>query len=161
MTVVAAIRRGVPVVGLAIPIIAALLLSGRPAVGAGDEWTVARDELQRVSTSDCRVVTSALISPTALDGWAADVRALNAADRWLDKGSTWVGSIQAVALELGGRMLDTGNKDSQWVLIEQGAEPYVQNFARLGAIAGRDVWARADAIRAVPSEECTKPSRDY
>lgn len=160
MTGRSALRRGITAVGLAIPVAAVALFTGNPAYSSGDPLAAAQLELEQVSDTDCTVVATVLISPTALDDITLRAAVLPAVDSWLEADHIWVGSIDKVTLTLGGRIV-SGDEDAQWVLVETGPSAYVQEFLRLDAPGRREVWLRADAIMAVPSEACTNPKQDF
>lgn len=160
MTARSLLRRGVTAAGLAIPIAAAVLFNGRAAYSSGDPLGVAQQELEKVSDTECTVSADVLISPTALDSLKQNAAELPEVDRWFETDASWVGSIGTLTSNLGGRIV-SGDKEAQWIMVENGPSPYVQEFVRLEAPGGREVWLRADVIRAVPTEECTNPKQDF
>lgn len=155
-----ALRRGIQAVGLAIPVIAVALLTSGPTYSSGDAQATAEHELAEVSATDCTVVADVSLVPDLREHVTKAAAKVAGADKWIETNAIWLGSIQGVASQTGGRIV-SGDDTSQWVLVDDGPRPHIQQFVNLALPDGREAWVRADSVTAVPLEECTNPPVDF
>lgn len=153
------LRQTAKALGLAIPVVAVAFVTSGPAYSSGDARAVAEQVLSDLSSSECTVVADVTIAPTASET-VAKAAAGRQAERWIEDRAIWLGSVQGAASDLRGRIV-SGDANTQWVLIEGGPAPQVQQFIRLELPDQREVWLRADSVAAVPVKECTEPTVDF